>query len=107
MSEQTWIEEQKKNRLFRGSSKGNDADRMLDFGDINKISDRDQAMKIIAARMINDTLGLTCISDLADCVEKAQSIQDGRARNDFMKVAIEQWQGKISAAKNRVLEALS
>lgn len=106
MSEQDWIAEQKKNKLFRGGGRGNDADRMLEIGGINKSSDKNQTMKIIAARTINATLGITCISELCDMVETAQLIQDGRARADFMKVAIEQWQGKLMAAKNKAFEAL-
>lgn len=106
MSEQDWIAEQKKNRLFRGGGRGNDADRMLEIGGINKSADKNQSMKIIAARTVNDTLGITCIGQLCDMVENAQLIQDGRARSDFMKVAIEQWQGKIASAKNKALEAL-
>lgn len=107
MSEKTWIEEQKANRLFRGSGGGNDADRMLEFGYINKASDRDQSMKVITARILNITLGIACLGELADEVEKAQMIQDATARQDFMKVAIEQWQGKIAAAKNKFIEAVT
>lgn len=107
MSELTWIDEQKKNKLFRGSARGNDADRMFEFGNINKVSDRNQAMKVITARVLAISLGIPCLSDLADMVEKAQLIQDGRARADFMKVAIEQWQGKIASTKNKTLEALT
>ena len=104
---QRWIEEQKKNRLFRGGGdKNGDADRMLEIGGVNRISSRNQQMRIITARVLSKTLDCPCLSELADMVEAAQMVEGGGSRLQFMKVASEQWQGKISAAKNKIVEAI-
>lgn len=104
MSDQTtWIEEQKANRMFRHSGRGNDADRMLEHGDTNKITNRHQAQCVVAGRVMNDVLGITCLAELCDMVEKAQMVIDAQSRKDFMKVAIEQWQGKLQASKSKIV----
>lgn len=105
MGEETWIEQQKKNKLFRGSGKGNDADRMLEISDTNRITNRNQAQAIIAGRTMDIILGFNCLDELCDMVELAQLVMDAQSRKDFMRVAIEQWQGKIQASK-KTLEAL-
>lgn len=103
-----WIEDQKKNKLFRGGGDNtNDANRMLEFGGVNRISSRNQQMKVITARVMARTLDAPCLNTLADLVETAQMVEGGIGRLQFMKVAIEQWQGKISAAKNKITEAIS
>lgn len=106
MANETWIEEQKKNKLFRSGGRGNDADRMLEIGKVNKDANRDQSMRIITARHIADCLGLPCLTALADSVEVAQLIQDRQSRQEFMKVAIEQFQGKLQAAKTNLVQSL-
>ncbi len=107
MSEhEQWIADQKKNKMFRGGGRGNDADRMLEYGHINKISNKDQQTKIIAARILNKSLKIKVLGEIADMVEKAQMVIDGQARGDFSKVAIQQWQGKVAASKNKISEAI-
>lgn len=102
MSEERWIDEQKKNRLFRGSGQGGDAIKMLEISPTNRILSPTQAKKLTAARFINDVLGITCISKLCDMVEAAQLCTDEKSRVEFMKVAIEQWQGKVAAAGKKI-----
>lgn len=106
MPEERWIDEQKKNRLFRGPVHSSDADRMLEISLVNKDTNRDQAMKIIVARFLGKNLGITCLDELSDAVEVAQLIVDRQSRQEFMKVAIDQWQGKVNANKNKAAEAL-
>lgn len=98
MSE-TWIEEQKKNKLFRGGGRGGDAIRMLEHSLTNRILSASQGKKFTCARIIGDMLGVKCFDQYATYLEKAQMCVDGKTRSDFMRVAIEQWQGKINAHK--------
>lgn len=107
MSEKRWIDEQKENRLFMGSGQGGDAAKMLEISPTNRILSPKQARKVTAARYINDLLGITCISKLCDMVEAAQLCTDEKSRVEFMKVAIEQWQGKIANAKRITLENIA
>lgn len=106
MSEKTWIQEQKDNRLFRGSGQGGDAVKMLDISPTNRRISAVQGRKLTAARYINDLLGISAISELCDMIEQAQLCVDGQSRADFMKVAIEQWQGKIAAGRKFSVESL-
>lgn len=106
MSEKTWIEEQKENRLFRGGGHGSDANRMLEHGPINRMLSATQARKISSARYIGELLGIRSLGHLCDLIEQAQMCVDSQTRRDFMKVAIEQWQGKVSAGKKFTIENL-
>lgn len=106
MSEKTWIEEQKSNPLLRGGSHGGDAQRMLEKSINNRYISARMARMIIAARFLGTMLGVDCYGELCDMVESGQLCVDGRSRSDFMKVAIEQWQGKLSAAKGKVAAAI-
>ena len=102
MSDKTWIQEQKDNRLFRGSGQGGDAIKMLEISPTNRNISAVQGRKLTAARYINDLLGITAIDDLCDLVEEAQLCVDAESRQNFMKVAIEQWQGKMSNTKSKL-----
>lgn len=106
MSEESWIEEQKKNPLFRGSGLGSDANKMLELSPTNRVISAKQGRKFSGARYINDLLGITAITDLCDLLEQAQMCVDSRSRQDFMKVAIDQWQGKVASNKKFSLENL-
>lgn len=101
--EQTWIEEQKKNRLFRGGGTSGDAYEMLKHSPTNRYLGKTQAKRITAARFIGIAYGIPALVVLADMVEQAQMCVDGQSRRDYMKVAIEQWQGKIAATKARAV----
>lgn len=100
-SNSTWIEEQKANRLFRGGGQNSDALKMLEHGPTNRYLSTVQGRKITSARIIGEIMGITCIGHLCDMIEKAQMCVDGRSRADFMKVAIEQWQGKIASKQHK------
>lgn len=107
MSEKTWIQEQKENRLFRGSGRGGDASKMLDISPTNRIINADQGRKLTACRFLTSLLEVKCINELADLVEHAQLCVDGKSREQFMKVAIEQWQGKLAAGRKFTIESLA
>ena len=102
----TWIQEQRDNRLFRGGGKGSDASRLLEWSKTNRILGVNQARKITSARYINDMLGITAISEFCDMIEQAQLCVDGQSRTQFMKVAIEQWQGKVQAGRKFSIESM-
>ena len=104
--DKTWIEEQKQNRLFRGGGHGGDAQRMLEHGPINRMLSTTQARKIPSARYIGELLGISTIGHFCDMIEQAQMCVDSKSRADYMKVAIEQWQGKIQAGKKFTVESL-
>ncbi len=94
-----WISDQKENSLFRGGGDTSQSDRMLQYGGVNKIYTAKQARLITAARTWDKAMGLDVFSGLCTAVELSQMAVDAQARQDFMKVAIEQWQGKINAKK--------
>lgn len=106
MSEKTWIQEQKENKLFRGSGHGSDASRMLEISPTNRILSASQGRKFTSARYLNDLLGITAIADLCDMLETAQLCVDAESRQNYMKVAIEQWQGKVAAGRKFSVESL-
>lgn len=106
MGEETWIEEQKKNPLFKGSGSGGDAARMLELSPTNRNISARQGRKLAGARYINGLLGITALEDLCLLIEQTQLCVDARSRADYMKVAIEQWQGKLSSNKKFTLENL-
>lgn len=107
MADKTWIQEQKENKLFRGGGHGGDAARMLEISPTNRNISSVQGRKLTAARYINDMLGINAYGDLCDLVEKAQLCVDAKSRQDYMKVAIEQWQGKIAAGRKFSVESLA
>lgn len=107
MSERNkWIDEQKKNKLFRGGGSGGDAARMLEISPTNRDLSAEQARELTAARYINDLLCINALADLCDMIEAAQLCVDGKSRENFMKVAIEQWQGKVAAGRKFSVESL-
>ncbi len=106
--EDTWKADQAGNTLFRGGGDGSQADRMLQYGGINKTLGDKQARLIIAARFW-DTANpeIRLLGGLCAAVEVAQMAVGAQARREFMKVAIEQWQGKIEAKKPSMGKSLS
>lgn len=106
MADKTWIEEQKANRLFRGGGRGGDAQKMLEHSPTNKYVSQGQGRKTTSARYIGEAMGIFSIGHLCDMIEQTQLCVDGRSRDNFMKVAIEQWQGKLSHNRKITLENL-
>lgn len=107
MTKQRWIDEAKENDLFSGGETSSDANKMLEHSPTNRYLSSRQAKKFTGARFMGIMLGCQCIGDLVDMFEQAQLCVDAQSRKDFMKVAIEQFQGKISAKKKNVLENLA
>lgn len=101
MSEERWIDEQKKFRFLEGGNTVNDAYRMLEYGEINRVHNIKMSRRFTSARFIGDCLGIGCINDLCTMLEKSQMCISGESRSNFMKVAIEQWQGKLANARAR------
>lgn len=104
----TWIEEQKAQQsLFRGPGHYGDADKLLEKSPANRFITVTQGKLIITARVLGQNLGINCLGELADAVEYAQLCVDKDSRKDFMKVAIEQWQGKLANAKHKLNETVA
>lgn len=106
MSEATWIEQQKQNRLFRSGGQHSDAARMLEHSPTNRVLSVRQARIIPATRYIGQLMDIKCLGELCDMIEMAQMCVDAGSRKDFMKVAIEQWQGKVAAGRKFSVESL-
>jgi hypothetical protein len=108
MSEhETWIDEQKKNHMFRGGGKGNDADRLLEISKTNRWLRGNQPQLLTTVRVMADVLNSTCLRELCEMVEDAQLCMDEDSRKNFMKVAIEQWQGKLANLKHKTIDILT
>lgn len=108
MANQNWIAEQKEARgLFSGKGLGNDADRLLEYGKTNRVTYARQSKLVIGVRLMADTMGVKCLNELADYVELAQMCVDAESRHNFMKVAIEQWQGKLANLKHKTIDILT
>lgn len=108
MSEKTFIEEQRAQRgMFRGHGHGNDADRLLEISPTNRNINAFQGKALITVRLLGEVLGSDFLkTELPGAVELAQLCINKDSRVDFMKVAIEQWQGKLANVKQKTVEAL-
>ncbi len=103
---ENWIAEQEQALMFDRSDGGGDPIKLLEKYDTNRdILDGKQGKLLTIARVLS-SLGYSYLEDLADEVEKTQMSINNQARRDFMKVAIEQWQGKIQTAKNAIRAAV-
>ena len=97
MSEKTWIEEAEDNHMFMGGEASGDAARMLEISPTNRDISAGQNILLIVNRglaSVNHDSGY--MLQLCSDVELAQLVTDGQSRKDFMRVAIEQWQGKLA-----------
>lgn len=107
MSDKTWIEEQKDiDGLFTGGSHRSDADKMFEISRTNRNIDKNMGRLLIVARTVGRNLGVNILHDLANEVELAQLTINKDSRKDFLRIAIEQWQGKLQANKTRFKNAV-
>ena len=96
-NEKIWIEQAEDNHMFSGGDSPGDAQRMLEISPTNRDLSGRQAMLLIINRGLCDiNHGAVSIAQLCNDVEQAQLVTDGQSRKDFMKEAIEQWQGKLA-----------
>jgi hypothetical protein len=107
MGEERWIDEQKKNHMFGGAGQTKDADRMLEYEKTNRVTYARQSKLVIGVRLMADCTGNKCLNELADYVELAQMNIEAESRKNFMKVAIEQWQGKLANLKHKTIDILT
>lgn len=107
MSEDNWIDEQEKNDLFMGGERSGDADRMLEKSPANRLISSEQSVLLTInralARVNHDS---EFINQICDDVEYSQLACDGKARDDFMKVAIEQFQAKLANMRRSLADKL-
>lgn len=110
MNREKWIEEQENDELFRPVGTGTDADHLLEKSPTNRDITQEQGKLLVVARMFDISLfpdGKSGIyTRLCDMVETTQMSIDNQARRDFMKVVIEQWQGKLANMKRSAIESL-
>jgi hypothetical protein len=99
---ENWVSEQEQAVLFDRTDGGGEAIKLLEKNETNRdILNSQQGKMLIIARTVGN-LGFSYMKDLCDEVEKVQMSVENGARKDFMKVAIEQWQGKLNTAKNNL-----
>jgi hypothetical protein len=99
---ENWITEQEQALMFDRTDGGGEAIKLLEKNETNRdILNSQQGKLLIIARMVGG-LGFSYMNELANEVEKTQMSVENQARRDFMKVAIEQWQGKLNTAKNNL-----
>lgn len=107
MTEKMWIEQAEENHMFSGGEKTGDADRLLELNRTNRIVSAEQTVLLTInralARINHDSAFL---NDLCLEVEQSQLVCDGQSRDQFMKVAIEQYQAKLANAKRSLAEKL-
>jgi len=97
-----WITEQEQALMFDRSDGGGEAIKLLEKSETNRdILNAQQGKLLLIARLAGAS-GFSYLTDLAGDVEKIQMSVENQARRDFMKVAIEQWQGKLQNAKNNL-----
>lgn len=110
--EETWIARAEKITLFRNQGKGSEAVRLLEISPTNRIIiDRHQALVLLAARTgamrfrshySVDKSKWAWMDNMCNILEEHQLTFAGTSREQFMKVAIAQFQGMVSKAKNEV-----
>lgn len=99
---ENWITEQEQILMFDRMDGGGEAIKLLEKNSTNRdIVSAEQGRLLIRARAMS-AIGFDYLDDLCDQVEKTQMSIDNQARKDFMKVSIEQWQGKLQNAKNKI-----
>jgi len=102
---ENWITEQEQALMFDRTDGGGEAIKLLEKNTTNRdIISADQGRALIRARAVS-ALGFSFLDDLCDQVEKTQMNINNQARKDFMRVVIEQWQGKMQA-KNNAIKAM-
>jgi hypothetical protein len=102
-----WIAEREKIRLFKPGEDTSDAVRLLEHSPTNRDITQPQGKLFSISRILSRVTGMSIYSDMPDELEKVQASIDDMARHDYMKVAIEQWQGKIASSKSKTVEALT
>ena len=96
---ENWITEQEQALMFDRADNTGEAHKLLEISQTNRdIISPEQGRLLIRARFMA-SLGFSFYGDICDAVEKTQMNIDNQARRDYMKVAIEQWQGKLQSAK--------
>jgi hypothetical protein len=105
---QNWIDEREAIRLFKpGGKDTSDAVRLLQHNATNRDITQRQGVLFTVSRVLADVTGFDFYNELPTELEKVQANIDDVARHDYMKVAIEQWQGKIQSAKSKNVEAMT
>lgn len=104
---QDWIAEREDVWLFkRGEGGKTDAQALLEHSKTNRDISTEQGQLFSISRFFGRVHKISFYTDAPDELEMVQQNVDDTGRHDYMKVAIEQWQGKLANAKKNV-EALT
>lgn len=104
---QNWIDEREAARLFKPGDGGKpDASALIEHSKTNRDITAEQGQLFTIARFLGKSYGINFYIELADELETVQQSVDDTARHDYMKVAIEQFQGKLANFKKNI-EALT
>lgn len=100
MPQENWIAEREQIALFRpGDDAASDAIRLLEHSQTNRDISAKQGQLFTISRQLFLATGIEIYNLLPIELEKVQASVDDTARHDYMKVAIEQWQGKLANSK--------
>ncbi len=102
MSEENWIAEREKIALFRPDGVENsDAKSLLEISPTNRDLTVNQGRLFTISRVLAQVTGIDIYYELPNELEKVQANIEDTARHDYMKVAIEQFQGKLANSKTK------
>jgi hypothetical protein len=99
-NKENWIAEREEIALFRPDiGDASDAKALLEHSPTNRDITVKQSKLFTISRQLFISTGIELYNILPIELEKVQASVDNNARHDYMKVAIEQWQGKLANAK--------
>ena len=105
---QNWIEEREQIALFQpDGGDSSDAQALLEHSPTNRDITVKQGKLFTISRMLAAAADLEIYDTLPAELEQVQASVDDVARHDYMKVAIEQMQGKLANNKAKNVEALT
>lgn len=107
-NKENWIAEREEIALFRPDGGDNsDAKALLEHSPTNRDMTVRQGKLFTISRFLFEATKIQLYDTLPAELEKVQASVDDNARHDYMKVAIEQWQGKLANSKAKsVTESL-
>ena len=104
---ENWISERERIALFKPGDDTSDAVKLLEHSKTNRDITQRQGVLFSVSRVLAEATGFDFYNDLPTELEKVQANIDDVARHDYMKVAIDQWQGKMQSAKSKNVEAMT
>lgn len=96
-----WVEEQEQALQMDRVAGGGEAIKLLEHSPTNRDITEKQGRLFTVSRFLSSATGIDIYKELPEELEKVQQNIDDVARHDYMKVSIEQWQGKTQVSKDK------